>query len=341
MTEEATEVKKHLTIGCAMIAKNEMEFIARALESAKGADQIVVCDTGSTDNGETVRIAKENGAEVFEDYKWEDSFCKARNHVKSKMKTDWIFSLDCDEFIHDWSAVRRAVEFAEANNIRAIDILQIAEDHTNQTNVFPRLFRNDPDIIWHGAAHNYISLQGVLLVEDDGVIRVAKAHSEEEKAKAVVKLTFGYSMAHYQDKDRTLRILEHAVNTEGSGAGTREKYYLAREYYYRGRWEEANKMFGKYVQESAFLAEKADAFLMMATCYWNRGMGEDARDACLQAIKINPNFREACIFMSGIVWPHHAGQWIRMAQTATNQDVLFRREIPIPEIPNESTAKST
>lgn len=330
--------QKKLTIGCAMIAKNEMEFIARALDSAKGADQIVVCDTGSTDNGETVRIAKEHGAEVYEDYKWEDSFAKARNHVKSKMKTDWIFSLDCDEFIHDFDAVRRAVEYAEANNIRAIDILQIAEDHTNQTNVFPRLFRNDPDIVWHGAAHNYISVIGILLIDDNGVIKTALEHTEENKAKALVRLTFGYSLAHFGDKDRTMRILEKAVLGGDPSAGAREKYYLAREYYYRNLWEKATAMFGKYVQESNFLQEKADAFLMMSISYWNRGMGEDARDACLQAIKINPHFKEAVYWMSQIVWPHHAEQWRNMARTANNRDVLFRREITIPDEPRPLTS---
>lgn len=329
----ADEAKKKLTIGVAMIAKNEMEFIARALESAKEADQIVVCDTGSTDNGETVRIAREHGATVFEDYKWEDSFCKARNHVKSKMTTDWIFSLDCDEFIHDWSAVRRAVEYAEEHDIRAIDVLQIAEDSTAQTNVFPRLFRNDPDIVWHGAAHNYLSIMGILLVEDNGTIRACHAHTEEEKSKALVRLTFGYSLAHLSDKDRTLRILEKAVNDPSSGAGAREKFYLGREYYYRNRWEDACRMFGRYVQESQFLAEKAECFLLMSLCYWNLGLGEDSRDACLQAIKINPHFKEACYWMSQIVWPHHAKQWRDMARSANNHDVLFRREIIIPDEP--------
>ncbi len=50
---------------------------------------------------------------------------------------------------------------------------------------------------------------------------------------------------------------------------------------------------GKYVQRSEFLAEKADAFLIMSRCYWLMKMGDDARDACVQALIINPHFREA------------------------------------------------
>lgn len=317
---------KKLTIGVAMICKNEMEFIKRALDSVRGADQVVVMDTGSTDNGETVRIAKEWGAETYDgpEYLWQDSFCHSRNQVKSKMKTDWILSLDCDEYIHDMDKVRKAIAWAEEHKIRAIDITQHAEDATAQSNIFPRLFRNDPDIIWHGAAHNYLSLMGSLVIEDNGEIKVAENINEETKAKALVHLTFGYSLAHLSDPNRTLRILEKAVTTPEAGA--REKFYLGREYYYRGRWKDATAMLGKYVQESQFLAEKAEAFMMMARCYWTQGMGEDARDACLQAIKINPFWKEAIRFMESIVWPKHSSQWARMAETADDRDVLFVRK---------------
>ena len=292
-----------LTVGVAMIAKNEMEFIARALDSVKDADQIVVCDTGSNDNGETIRIAQEHGATVFDDYKWEDSFAKARNHVKSKMTTDWILSLDCDEYIHDFSKVREAVKLATEQGIRCVNVTQHADDSSKQVNIFPRLFKNDPDIVWHGAAHNYLSVFG--------------------KDAGDVHLTYGFSLAHLSDPDRTLRILQKAYDSKEAGA--REKYYLAREYYYRGRYKECTRMAGEYVQESQFLMEKADAFLMMARSYWAQGMGEDARDACLQAIKINPNFKEAILFMSELVWPKHSDQWKRMAETADNSEVLFIR----------------
>lgn len=316
---------KKLTIGVAIIAKNEMEFIARALDSVIGADQIVVCDTGSTDNGETVRVAKEHGAEVYEDYKWEDSFAKARNHVKSKMKTDWILSLDCDEFIHDFSGVRKAIEYAEANKLKAVDVIQYAEND-GQTNHFPRLFRNDPDVVWHGVAHNYLSVLGQLVYEKDGKPEISTGnYTKEQVDNAYVKLTFGYSLAHLGDPDRTLRILQKAYDNKEAGA--REKFYLGREYYYRQWWPKATQMLGEYVQESIFLAEKAEAFMMMARSYWAQGMGEDARDACLQAIKINPNWKEALIFMSGIVWPRHSEQWKRMARTADDTEVLFLRKV--------------
>lgn len=293
---------KPLTIGIAMIAKNEKEHIGRALDSAKDADQKVVCDTGSSDDGETVRIAKEKGAIVYEDYRWEDSFCKARNHVKSKMTTDWIFSLDCDEFIHDFLEVRSAAAEAEAKGISAVNVTQVNESD-GQINRFPRLFKNSPGITWHGAAHNYLNVVG----EDIGN----------------VTLTYGFSKAHLLDPDRTLRILE--TEYKAGRAGAREMYYLGREYKNKGRFEEATAVLGKYVQISRFPAEKAEAFLNMAYCYWERRQLNDARDACVQALIINPDFKEAHFFMAKISEPRQARRWQQFAQIADNSNVLFVR----------------
>ena len=305
-----------------MIAKNEMEHISRALESVKDTDEIIVCDTGSTDGGGTVTIAKQFTDKVYEDYKWEDSFCKARNHAKSKATGDWILSLDCDEFIHDFSKVRETVDEAERMGIQSVDILQISESD-GQLNTFPRLFKNSPGITWHGDAHNYINVLGTLIYDDNGIKTANAPYTKQQQEKSLVKLTYGYSLAHLSDPDRTLRILEKCAND--GRAGARELYYLGREYYYRQRYSECTAVLGRYVQISRFPAEKSDAFLMMARCYWGMRMSSDARDACAQAIIINPDFKEALLFMSELSWPRQGARWKSFSDIATNEDVLFVR----------------
>ena len=60
-----------------MIVRNEERHIKRCLESVKGlVDEIIIVDTGSTDN--TVSIAKRLGANVYL-HEWENDFSKARN----------------------------------------------------------------------------------------------------------------------------------------------------------------------------------------------------------------------------------------------------------------------
>ena len=51
-----------MKISVSMIVRNERSCIAKALSSVSDADEIIVCDTGSTDD--TVEIARNYGAKV-------------------------------------------------------------------------------------------------------------------------------------------------------------------------------------------------------------------------------------------------------------------------------------
>jgi LmbE family N-acetylglucosaminyl deacetylase len=168
------------------------------------------------------------------------------------------------------------------------------------------LFRNSPDIYWCQDIHKHLNVPG------------------EGEQVGNVEIVFGWSPAHANDPDRALRILEKVVRQEGDAAG-RNLYYLGREYWYKGRCEEATKTLGRYVQVSGWPAEKAESFLIMSQAYSRLGLDEDAKDAALQCLKINPNFKEAIEWMAGIVPLEHAMQWKRMARTANNNDVMWDR----------------
>ncbi len=56
--------------------------------------QIVVGDTGSTDN--SADIARQFGATVVS-VPWENHFANARNAALALMQTDWVLVLDADE----------------------------------------------------------------------------------------------------------------------------------------------------------------------------------------------------------------------------------------------------
>ena len=86
-----------MKISVSMIVKNERSCIAKALNSVADADEIIVCDTGSTDD--TVEIAQNYGAKVFTDYLWNDNFAEARNHSLDKCTGDWVLIIDADEHL--------------------------------------------------------------------------------------------------------------------------------------------------------------------------------------------------------------------------------------------------
>jgi tetratricopeptide (TPR) repeat protein len=80
-----------------MIAKNEGHRIGQCLESVQGlVDEIVVVDTGSTDN--TMEIVKQYGSTTGY-FEWCDDFSAARNVSLSLATGDWIMWLDPDDVL--------------------------------------------------------------------------------------------------------------------------------------------------------------------------------------------------------------------------------------------------
>ncbi|EFM09009.1 glycosyl transferase family 2 [Paenibacillus curdlanolyticus YK9] len=85
------------SISLCMIVKNEAPSLKRCLDSVKGlVDEIVVVDTGSTDN--TIDIALQYTSNVFS-FTWMNNFAAARNESIRHATSDWILVLDADEYI--------------------------------------------------------------------------------------------------------------------------------------------------------------------------------------------------------------------------------------------------
>jgi glycosyltransferase involved in cell wall biosynthesis len=281
-------------LSACLIVKNESEILAKCLESLQGFDEIVVCDTGSEDN--TVETAKSFGANVFTDYQWNDHYSEARNHAIRKCTGDWILSIDADEQL-----LTPAGKIKEIISVNSIDIQMM---HNGQlSHQIPRLFRNKPNIFYTG--------------------RNQEALNIVEKNKSNIQINFGYSPAHLKDPDRNLRMLLKSVKEDPNCL--REIYYLAREWFYRQEWEKALWWWTRYLKRAWWVPEWADTWLYVARCHWNLGDNELAKDACLQALKINANFKEAILFLSSLCDQTGSKPWLAMAEVANNDSVLFIR----------------
>ena len=76
-----------------LITKNEAANIRACLESVAWADEIIVVDSGSTDDA--TAIAREMGAKVYE-HDW-PGFGLQKNRALGYATSDWVFSIDADE----------------------------------------------------------------------------------------------------------------------------------------------------------------------------------------------------------------------------------------------------
>ena len=85
-------------LSVAIIACNEAHRIARCLKSVSFADQIVVLDSGSTDD--TVAIARGLGADVEVTPDW-PGFGTQKNRALARCRYRWVLSIDADEQVSD------------------------------------------------------------------------------------------------------------------------------------------------------------------------------------------------------------------------------------------------
>lgn len=134
-----------------MIVKNEARNLPHILVSIRGvADEIIVVDTGSTD--ETKEIAKSAGTRVF-DFEWCDDFSAARNYSLSQATGHMILWLDADDRINPASkaamlrelkTIERKMYFCRVKNTNGPEFLQL------------RMFPNDKRIHFDGIVHEAI-----------------------------------------------------------------------------------------------------------------------------------------------------------------------------------------
>ena len=147
-----------LKISVCYIVKNEEHNLPRSLNSLKGQiDEIVIVDTGSTDN--TIEVAKGYGAKVLES-PWNNDFSTPRNMALDNATGDWIIFLDADEYFSEATAhnVRNIIEQADKNgkNGLLVNLVNIDVDKDSKvldTTYILRMYRNVKEWRFVGRIH--------------------------------------------------------------------------------------------------------------------------------------------------------------------------------------------
>lgn len=124
-----------------LVTKNEERHLAEVLASCRGADEIVVVDSGSTDR--TVAIAEAAGARVFHQ-EWL-GFAAQKNLALARCSHEWVLHLDGDEVLSPGAIalIRAAIASGSADGflIRRDDRFMGESMSRSHLRPFLRLYR--------------------------------------------------------------------------------------------------------------------------------------------------------------------------------------------------------
>ena len=148
------------TISVCMIVKNEEKILSRCLDCLRDiADEIIIVDTGSTDN--TKAIAKKYTDKIY-DFEWIKDFSAARNYSLSFATKDYIYCADADEVIEP----EEQKKFIALKQVLTpdIDIVQMLYTNQLQFNTVynydeelrPKLYRNGKNYRFEGCVHEAV-----------------------------------------------------------------------------------------------------------------------------------------------------------------------------------------
>jgi tetratricopeptide (TPR) repeat protein len=332
-----------------VFTKQEESNIEACLKSMDGVDEKVVFDDSSTDK--TREIAEKCGAKVItrddqydiptqEDvdaftkrFGWKPIFvtkpeedktmknkytpaykippkdgCLNTNRYLSMLETDWVIGLSADEHITwDLSRIRKEI-------MPIADQIECDFIHSHKPD-------GSPETV----------MKRVYMYKKSMTKFVGRTHGTTLPAGTIVHCPF-FKIDHWQkpnavvngkaihSQSYVLPIMEYSVLKEDD---PRSRFYLGREYYYYHRYDEAIKLLKLYLEIAGWAPEIQMAYIYLARCYWESQQGDKAREAGLEAIRRNPDSKEALNMMSEYYFEPEKSKWKAIADRSTNKDVLW------------------
>lgn len=161
-------------ISVVLIVRDEAPRLSQCLEAARRlADEIVVLDTGSTDNTPEIARRFTDSVHVLE---WRDDFSAARNAALDLAQCDYVLSLDADEIVDAPEAASRLLrEFAERRAPHVVGAIALRSPTSPEPGALvvvdhlPRFFRRG-QFRYEGAIHEQLCARdGRCEMADTGV----------------------------------------------------------------------------------------------------------------------------------------------------------------------------
>lgn len=271
-----------INISLCMIVKNEELTLSRCLDSViQAVDEIIIVDTGSTDN--TLETAKKYTDKIYS-FKWTDDFSAARNYSFSLAGKEYCMWLDADDVILENDLVR--LKNLKATLDKNCDIVMMPyhtnfDEYGNPLFLYyrERIIKNTHRPLWEGEIHEAIPPFGKIIYSDAAV-----THKKE----------------YIQDSERNLRIFRKIA--ERRKFSPREQFYYARELFYHSIYDEAIQVFYDFLKsDDGWIENKIDACSVLSDCFIAKNDTVSAISALSRSFLYDSPRAEACCKLGNIM----------------------------------------
>ncbi|MCK5889716.1 MAG: glycosyltransferase family 2 protein [Methylococcales bacterium] len=189
-----------------VITKNESAHITRCLNSVLWADEIIVFDSGSTDD--TVEICQQLTLHVFET-DW-PGFGIQKQRALNKATGDWVLSLDADEQISEALKleIQRTIQISQYQGFEIPRLSSYCGKEIKHGGWWPdyvlRLFKKDQGSFSDSLVHERIIVEGTTGKLDNPILHESYTSLEEVLSKTNHYSSLGADMLFEKGKKSSL-----------------------------------------------------------------------------------------------------------------------------------------
>lgn len=266
-----------VTISLCMIVKNNAKTLDRCLSCVKKfADEIIIVDTGSTD--ETKAVAATYTDKIF-DYSWQEDFAAARNFSFSKATMSHCMWLHPFDTISE-TEQNKIYAWKQTSNANFVDVLMMIYDTAFDKNGKPtsacfreRIIRNTKTDLWQGRVHEEILPFGNIQYED--------IHIQQHKQNA-------------DGIQQNLRIYEMMLQ-EKITFSAKDQFYYASDLCDTQQYQKAIPILETFLHTAdGLLEQKIIAHQKLANCYRNCELPEKQIATLFQSFILDLPRAEIC-----------------------------------------------
>lgn len=274
-----------MKIGLHMIVAGDPSPVIPCIESQSG-----LCDCGvilvdskrDSDDLYSALINMNIPHLAIRRYVWESSFARARNTALEKLllnfpNIDYVYWVDGDDIWAPGTNLSDLRDKLEKEQPEAVNLLyQYSSTAKLYRNRIWKVVNGEVPYFWRGGAHEVEwskkSVWPTVVNWDDFVILHTRPQEDSPDS---------------QKRERNISFLEKAIKDDPDFH--RNYYYLGQELFHNAQYREAIKPLNEYIKLSSNVAEKYQAYLILAQVLYNLKLIERSFQALDEAINIYPD----------------------------------------------------